>query len=262
MLVTKSTLIAALAPPLDAHMVGELVDEFVSLEKRYIQRDWEPAQLDGGQFCELLGRIIYHADSGNLNRGKDLEDCIRYLNNDQVQHAIQPRHDAIHIGRVLGTVYKFRSQRGAIHISPTYKPNHMDSKYVVDGVRWLFMEALRRFWGGADREQVAKAIRELLQFDVPAIAKFEDGLVIVQRTDLTAEEEVLLLLHYAGDVGFSRRELGRYVMADAPSVTRAVQSLSSRQYRQVVRLSSGNYRLTDLGSKRIREQLSDRLLAM
>src|SRR5260370_26687083 len=24
--------------------------------------------------------------------------------------------------------YKFRSQRGGVHISPTYKPNHMDSR--------------------------------------------------------------------------------------------------------------------------------------
>lgn len=263
MLVTKASLAGELAPPLDQQLVNELIDEFVSLERRYIQRDWEPTQLDGGQFCELLGRAVYHADSGTLNRAKDLEDCIRYLNNDQVTHAVQPRHDAIHVGKVLGTIYKFRSQRGAIHISPTYKPNHMDSKFIVDGVRWLFMETLRVFWKGANREHVAKAIRELLQFDVPAVAKFEDGLLMVQRTDLVPEEEILLLLHYAGDAGFSRRELGKYVKADPAAVTRAIQSLTSRNLRQAVQLaSSGNYRLTDLGSKRIREELTDKLLTM
>ncbi len=261
MLINKAVLVAQLAPPLDTQLVPELIDEFVSLERRYIQREWEPTQLDGGQFCELLARIVYHADSGNLNRSKDLQDCISYINNDQVSHVIQPRHDAIHIGRVLGTVYKFRSQRGAVHISPTYKPNHMDSKFVVDGVRWLFAEALRIFWTG-DREKVATAIRELLQFDVPAIGKFEDNLLVVQRTDLTPEEELLLLLHYAGEAGFSRRELGKYVKADPAAVTRGIQALSANRVREVAKLTNGNYRLTDLGSKRIREKLADKLLTM
>ena len=67
-------------------------------------------------------------------------------------------------------------------------------------------ELLRLFWN-SDREKVAKAIRELLQFDVPCIGVFED-IILVQRTDLTAEEEVLILLHFAGDQGFSRADIG------------------------------------------------------
>jgi len=66
-LVDQATLVAQLSPPLDPTLTELLVKEFISLERRYIQRDWEPAQLDGGQFCEVLGRIIYHQDSGNLN---------------------------------------------------------------------------------------------------------------------------------------------------------------------------------------------------
>jgi hypothetical protein len=119
-------------------------------------------------------------------------------------------------------------------------------------------ETLRVFWQG-DREKVAKAIRELLQFDVPCIGKFEDVL-LVQRTDLTPEEEVLVLLHFAGEVGFTRRELGQYAKCSPTSITRAVQKLESPDYRQTVLLSGGAYRLSDLGSKRIREELSDKLL--
>ena len=39
------------------------------------------------------------------------------------------------LARVLQTVYKFRSQRGAVHISPTYSPNYMDANYVIEAVR-------------------------------------------------------------------------------------------------------------------------------
>lgn len=258
MLISRTTLMSQLAPPLDAQLAQDLVDEFVSQGRRFIQGDWEPSQLDGGQFCEILARIIYHQDSGNLNAGRKFEDCIAYIENDQVTHHINPRHDAIHLAKVIKTIYKFRSQRGAIHISPNYKPNHMDSKVVADMVHWAFAETLRIFWNG-DREQVAKAIRELLHFDVPAIGKFEDVLR-VQRTDLSVAEEILVLLHYAGEAGFSRKELGKYVMHDPPRITEALKSLTSASSRQVILVTSGRYRLTDLGSKYLRERLSDKLL--
>lgn len=179
------------------------------------------------------------------------------IENEQVTHAIQPRHESLHLTRVLRTVYKFRSQRGAVHISPHYTPNHMDSKFVIESIRWCINEVLRIFWQG-DREKVAKTIRELLQFEVPCIGRFEEVL-LVQRTDLTAEEEVLVLLHYAGEVGFSRYELGSYAQYSASSVTKALQKLASPQFRQIILLSNDQYRLTDLGSKRLREELADKL---
>src|SRR5689334_13224762 len=96
-LVERASLIRQLAPPIDHLLATQLVDEFVSLERRYIQRDWEPAELDGGQFCEILARILYHRDSGNLNQSKELDDCFKYVENDQVAHALTPRRDALHI---------------------------------------------------------------------------------------------------------------------------------------------------------------------
>jgi len=117
---------------------------------------------------------------------------------------------------------------------------------------------LRIFWSG-DKEEVAKTIRELLQFDVPCIGVFGD-ILIVQRTDLKTEEELLILLHFAGEKGFSRSELGKYSMSKPPTITTNLQKLCSPQYRQIVQLSSLNYRLTDLGNRRIRLELADKLL--
>lgn len=260
-LIDKATLTSRLAPPLDVDLTMALVEEFISLERRFIQCDWEPAQLDGGQFCEILARIIYHQDSGNLSPSKDFNDCMRYAEDEKGQnaHALNPRSDALHLCKVLRTTYKFRSQRGGVHISPKYKPNHMDSKVIIDMVRWCFADTLRIFWVGTDREQVARAIRELLTFDVPCIGKFEE-VIMVQRTDLSAEEEVLVLLHYAGEQGFTRTEVGKYAMVSAASVTTALQKLTRADVRQVVELTSKKYRLTDLGAKRIREKLPDKLL--
>jgi hypothetical protein len=257
-LAERKFIVQNISPPIESLLANQLMDEFISMERRYIQGDWEPAELDGGQFCEVLARIMYHADSGNFNPSKSLDDCCKFIVNEQVTHLMPIRHDVIHIVQVLRTVYKFRSQRGAVHISPYYTPNHMDSKLVIEVVRWCMNEVLRIFWQG-DREKVAKTIRELLQFDVPCIGQFEES-ILVQRTDLTVEEEILVLLHYAGELGFTRYQVGQYAQCSPPSVTRVLQKLISPQFRQIVLLPNAHYRLTDLGSKRLREELADKLL--
>lgn len=257
-LIERQFMVNQISPPLNNLLATQLVDEFTSAERRFIQRDWEPTELDGGHFSEILARILYHVDSGNLSLDRQFNDCLGYIENNTVTHAITPRQDALHLARVLRTIYKFRNQRGVAHVSSTYKANHMDAKFLIETVRWCMNETLRIFWQG-DREKVAKAIRELLQFEVPCIGKFED-IILVQRTDLTAEEEALLLLHYAGESGFSRTELGRHSKFSPPSVTKALNKLTSPKCLQVVRLNNGHYRLTDLGSKRIREELADKLL--
>lgn len=257
-LVERNRLLAELCPPLDSLLCAQMLDEFISAEQRYIQRDWSPAQLDGGQFCEAVARIWYHADSQNLNLTKPLDDCLKYIEGDQNAHAVVPRQEALHVAKILRTAYKFRSQRGGVHITPTYTANHMDSKLIIECVRWVMMETLRRFWRN-DREACAKAVRELLQFDVPAVGVF-DSRILVQRTDITAEEEVLILLHYAGEEGYSRARLGEASQFSAPSVSNVLTKLQGREYRQIISLANGNLRLTDLGSRRIRESLASKLI--
>jgi len=193
-----------------------------------------------------------------VNLSKPYEDCCNYITNDQVPHVITPRQLALHMVVAIKTAYEFRSQRGGVHISPMYQANQMDAKFIMEIVRWLMNETLRIFWKG-DRDKVAKAIREILQFDVPCVGKFEET-ILVQRTDLSADDEILVLLHFAGERGFTRAPLGKYVRHARQRISEAVQRLASPQLRQIVQLSSGAFRLTDLGSKYLREKLSEKLL--
>ncbi|MHB1158448.1 MAG: hypothetical protein ACYC26_16615 [Phycisphaerales bacterium] len=256
-LIEKQTLVTKLAPPFDAFLATQLVDEFVKLERRYILRDWEPAELDGGHFCEILARILYHMDSVNLDLYRDFGECLKYITNDQVAHQVN-RDDVKMLFMVLNVVHKFRSKRGVGHVSPTYSANHMDARYMMEAVRWTMVETLRVFWTG-DREAAAKAIQELLRFDVPCVGRFENVL-LVQRTDLRPEEEILVLLHYAGETGFSRTELGQHAKCAPSSVTRSLVNLTSPNRREVIQVGGGRFILTDLGQKHLRENLAGKLL--
>lgn len=252
-------LVAQISPPLDEALATSLLTEFVDLERRFTLGDWEPATLDGGQFAEIASRIVYHFDSGNLNRSKGVNACLSYVEDAQNsnQHSFPKRRESLHLCKALRLIYKFRSQRGAIHIDPGYTANELDSTLVLSLSRWVMSDLLRIYWNG-DRSIVARAIREIIRYPVPAIFEV-DGLALVLRTDCSAQEEILLLLHNAGEEGLSRTEIGKAAMIPADRVTRVLQTLCSRSKRQVIKRSDGYYQLTPNGTKRIQEELSEKL---
>ncbi|MCZ6655172.1 MAG: hypothetical protein O7D91_19350 [Planctomycetota bacterium] len=252
-------LVAQLSPPLDSELLTALVEEFVSLERRYVLCDWEPATLDGGQFVEIAARAVYHSDSGNLNKRKSLDACCKYIEdpNNSNQHGFPGRRTALHLCRVIRTVYKFRSQRGAVHIDPDYTANELDTSMIMANVRWIMSEILRVFWTGA-KSEVAQAIREIIRFDVPAVLKIDERYLVL-RVDCTTEEEILILLHNAGEAGMARDELGKSIPKSAPSVTNSLKALMSAERREVVPRADQRYMLTPRGSKRVREELAAKL---
>jgi hypothetical protein len=256
-LIDKQSLIKDLTTRLDSVLTQQLLTEYLSEEKRYILRDWEPATLDGGQFVEAAARIVYHIDSGNLNRNKSVDECLEYVEDprNQNRHSFPDRKSVRHICRVLRTIYKFRSDRGAVHIDPVYTANQLDSRLVIDNSRWVLSEVLRLFWSG-DRTEVARAIREILQYEIPVVGRFGNQR-LVQRPDCSAEEEILLLLRDSGEEGLSREALGKFVKKTSGRVTQAVQKLEQR--RDIIQISESTYRLTDLGAIRVLNELAEKI---
>lgn len=247
-------LVSDLAATLDPILTTQLLAEYVSQERRYILGDWEPATLDGGQFVEAAARIVYHVDSGRLDRTKPVGECLTYVEDTtgRNNHAFPNRKAALHLCKVLRTIYKFRSDRGAVHIDPNYTANELDSRLVIEDCKWALSELLRIFWSG-ERKEVARAIREILRYEVPAVGRYGDEL-IVQRTDCDAEEEILILIRGSGECGLTRLELGRFVRRAPSQTTKAIKRLE--QKRQLIKPRDGRFRLTDIGMRRIVEQLS------
>ena len=257
---SSTSILASICPPLDTKLTEQLLGEYASLERRYVLGDWEPATLDGGQFVEAAARIIYHQDANNHAPRRSVHNCLRYVENKEQQrvHHYPDRKSALHTARVLRSIHKFRSDRGAVHIDPDYTANQLDSKLVIENCRWVLAEILRVFWK-ADRAEVARIIRELVRYEVPVVAEFSDRL-FVQRTDCTAEEEILILLHHAGEEGLSRAELGKSIPKAAATITGALQKLIAPNCREVVQLERYQYRLMDLGTQRVLRDLADKMV--
>jgi len=251
----KSDLVAEVCPPLDPSLFVALVDEFVSMEQRFFLGDWEPATLDGGQFGEAMARLIYSADSGNLSPRKPFDDCLKWIEDEKRPHSFPTRRAALHLCRVLRTIYKFRSQRGAVHIDPEYSANELDTGLLMANVRWLFADLLRIFWTGSPSD-IARTVRDVVRYRVPAILEV-DGRHLVMRTDCSVDEEILILLHHVGASGAARRQLGEGIPRPAPRISEALRRLKAD--RQVVVKADGCLILSPNGCRRVFIELAEKL---
>ena len=259
--IEETVVVTLIAPPIDATLARQLLKEFIDAERRFVLGDWEPATLDGGQFAEIAARIVYHVDSGNLNRRKSLDNCLKYVEDptNNNAHAFPHRRSALHLCRVIRTLYKFRSQRGAVHIDPDYTANELDSSLVVSLARWIAAEVLRLFWTG-DTADVAQVVREIVRYEVPAILTLGDQRLVL-RTDCSVEEEVLLLLHNVGERGLTRKEIGDAIPRSSGAVSTALGRLKNAAKREVVLRTDSRFILTPNGSKRVRNSLGPKLAA-
>lgn len=249
--MTPTELKAALAKEVDSQLAEQLIGEVVSIEEAFLLRKWKYTELDGGRFAEVAARIAYSVDSGNLSHMKGVDECLKYIDNDQVPHHFPERQASIHLAKVIRAVYKLRSQRGAVHVSPTYTANEIDSRLIVEAVRWLIADLLRIFVKG-DREQVAATIRSLARFPQPIIRQYQD-LPLLQSVSFTTEEEVLAHLLNADD-GMTTSSLITAIPKAASGVRQALKNLSAARSRQVVQ-RSGKWFITDLGIARIEDRI-------
>lgn len=256
----QQDIVSQLSPPLDATLVELFIVEFNNIEQRYALGDWEPATLDGGQFAEIVSRLIYHIDSGNLNRRKGVNNCLKYIedpDSNNIHCFPGNRRTPLHLCRVLRTIYKFRSQRGAVHIDPDYNANEIDVTFVMGAVRWILSELIRVFWTGSESD-AARIVREIARYDIPAIF-FGGESPLVMSIDCSAEEEILILLYNAGSVGMSRSELGKSIPKSSSTITNTIVKLSPKNKREITVLQNGQYTITPLGIGRVRSELSDKL---
>ena len=242
----------ALASFIDRKLADQLIEEAVSLEDAFLLKRWKYTELDGGRFVEVASRIVYSKDSGNLSRTKSVDDCLKYIDNDQVPHAFPDRQASIHLAKVLRAIYKLRSQRGAVHVSPTYDANEIDSRLIVEAVRWILADLLRIFVT-SNRTAVAQAIQNLSRFPQPLIRMYE-GTPLLQAVTFSIEEEILAHLLYC-DGGMSTQELVASIPRDPSGVRRNLKKLVGAQCRQIIQVSNV-WQITDLGIVRIENRIT------
>jgi hypothetical protein len=148
-----------IAAVVDTIFATQLVDSYTKMQQRYYAGDWQPSELDGGQFCEAVARAIYQVDTGIVAHSKGPGEIVGLLKSKSASHILSDKVRD-HFCRVLQTTYNFRNDRGVAHISPIYTANHLDATLVIANVKWLFAEFLRVVWK-RDLDEIVEVIEAI-----------------------------------------------------------------------------------------------------
>ena len=253
---TADQLIQDLSQIIDEYFAKSIVESYVEMQQRFLAGDWQPAELDGGRFCEAISRALLQLDTGKIDNSKLPAKVRDSLLNKHIPHKVSHK-DRRHLTQVIRTVYGFRSDRGAVHISAEYTANYMDSMLVLHASKWLFAEFLRLAWN-RDRSIIAETIAQLVQLEHSIIHEV-DGQPLVLARDISATDEILLLLYHAENNCLSRTEIRDYAAGQKPSNINVAISrlLKNKDIRPLS--NKRQVTLTPNGQKRILEKLLPRI---
>lgn len=201
----------------------ELFNSYQKIVSNYLERRWEPAELNGGKFCEAAYSIIDGSLKGTFPAKASkpmnmLAACQALEKAPAVPNRVGDRSLRILIPRVLPVLYEIRNNRGVGHVGGDVDPNHMDAEAVQALASWVMAEFVRIFHGITTQE-AQDTVDALVERKSPAIWVV-GGVKRVLDTTKSARDQVLMLLHHsAGWV--SARDLLKWVEYSNGSVFRS-----------------------------------------
>lgn len=173
-----------------------LIDAFNTITKNYIERRWEPSELNGGKLCEVVYSILegYIQASYPAKPKKPqnmLVACGAFEKADKTKFN---RSIRIQIPRMLIAIYEVRNNRGVGHVGGVVDPNYMDATLVMNMSKWLMAELVRIFHN-VDITTATSAVESLIEKTSPLVWEV-DGKKRVLDVRLTMEQSVLVLLYH------------------------------------------------------------------
>jgi hypothetical protein len=243
-----------LAKIVDPSFADAIVDSFVEMQQRFFAGDWKPAELDGGRLCEAVSRALYQLDSGVTTHTELPGTLCDWLEDFHKKRShILAEGDRRHFCKAIRMVYKFRSDRGPVHISPEYTANEMDSILMLHAGKWMFAEFLRIAWN-KDRKVIAETIADIIQLEHSLIHELDGTPLILDHT-VSAPEEILLLLNHADGHKLPKDKLTTLAKNNTESSVSVAISRLTKSNEIRTNGVAGGLALTPKGQKRVIEKI-------
>lgn len=253
--LSADDLINELSKVIDLTFAREAIRSYIEMQQRFWAGDWKPAELDAGRLCEAVSRAIFQLDTGTVTHSNLPGTICDQLSSKKISHQLSDK-DRSHICKAIGVVYKFRSDRGPVHISPVHTANQIDSMFVLHTGKWILAEFLRLAWN-QDRQAIGRVIEELAQVDHSLIHEL-DGKPMVMSTNVTISEEILVLLFHAQGYRLNRKDIQASVVNRSTSAVNAAirRLIDSKEVRVA---SNGDIVMIPTGQNRVMTQIVPKL---
>lgn len=173
-----------------------LLETFSTIVRNYRESRWEPSELNGGKFCEVVYSILRGHVDGRFpaapSKPRNMVAACAALENDGASF---PRAVRIQIPRMLIALYEIRNNRGVGHVGGDVDPNNMDARVVLEMAKWILADLIRVFHPNSlSTEQAAEIVDSLVERTIPAVWKVGDVRRVLDSS-LKARQQVLLLLY-------------------------------------------------------------------
>jgi hypothetical protein len=243
---------------LPAALRDELLAHYQKIMSNYLELRWEPSELNGGKFCEVVYSIVDGALKGSFpasaSKPADMVAACRALEKvPSVPGRVGDRSLRVLIPRELPGLYEIRNNRGIGHVGGDVDANHMDAEYVQAKASWIMAELVRIFHGTTTRE-AQETVDALVERKTPAIWEVEDVKRVLDP-EMSKSDQVLMLLHHS--TGWvSARDLLRWVEYSNASVFRG--SLLAKLHRDRLiefDIAGDRARISPQGARGVEEKL-------
>lgn len=183
---------------LPAELRKELLDCYQSIITNYAEARWEPAELNGGKFCEIVYSIVRGALVGTFpvrsKKPANMVDACRALESmPPTPGLVGDRSLRIQIPRLLPYLYEIRNNRGVGHVGGDVDPNAADSSAVLAASSWLMAELIRIFHG-MSLLQAQEVVDALVSRHHPLVWSVGQTKRVLDPT-LNKSDQVLILLY-------------------------------------------------------------------
>lgn len=177
---------------------SELLASYKEIAANYVEHHWEPSELNGGKFCEVVYSIINGAIAGKFpaksTKPRDMVTACRALESTP-QDSTRPgdRSLRILIPRILPPLYEIRNNRGVGHVGGDVDPNFLDATVVYSMASWVLAELVRIFHNVSTKE-AQEAVDMLIERKIPLIWEIGETKRVLDPS-MDSKDQALLLLH-------------------------------------------------------------------
>jgi len=218
--VTDKTSILAGIPK---NLRDELIKSYNAIVSNYVEHRWEPSELNGGKFCEVIYTILSGTLAGPMptkaSKPRNMVAACKALESQKPSSPLQGDHSLrILIPRILPALYDVRNNRGVGHVGGDVDPNYMDATVVYEIASWILAELVRIFYS-TTTEQAQKIVDSLVERKSTLIWEIGSKRLILDPS-MPIKDQTLVHLH-SGLSWVSVKELLEWVEYSNASVYRA-----------------------------------------
>jgi len=236
-----------LSEEVSKELFHRFLKEFREMKEAYYVQNYEHVLTKAGKLVELTFQILSNLAFGKIPKQPNINQLIQKLESDEKAKKLNDSLRLI-VPRIAYSLYTLRSKRGAVHVNHEVSPNFIDSALAVSMCSWILSEFLRLFLKTDDVLELINTISKIN--NIPLIEEI-DGYSVILKPEMTAKEQILLILYSKHPKVVLRKDLNVWVKKSKARISLAIKDLLSQS--SIVEVNKGMYKLTTKGLAKAQE---------